>query len=236
MDAIEIADGEVSFEYGIIETHVLGTTVTCPCVHSIVNCGVVEFVTVDFFAGFTVDNGDIERRQFGAFIAIIHDSIAICVGTAASVCILTPGVVGLVPEACTVGTAYHHFASSVAVDVVCHDHVVLSTTYIYIRTYIHGPEQSAVETVCLNLMTGSENDIVVTIRIYITGSCIESVNHYGIYFPVSIEVHRPYEFSAVVVSCDYVVVEIELKPCIRPHRSGVEIWFAFITFNTVNHR
>ena len=137
--AIDIADGEMPVEHGVTETHVFGTAVAGVGVVSVMYLAVVQLAAVDFRTSLSVNDRDVEGRQFGCLRAVVDDSVVVGVTAVVSVGVFAPCVVGFVPEACAVGAFDDDLAFAVAVDVVSHHHVVLPAADVDVRPHIHGP-------------------------------------------------------------------------------------------------
>ena len=220
VNAVEIADGEVAVHGRIAVAHVAGTVGARVAVGAVVNLVVFQFAAVNLLASQAVDDADIERTVAHRLCAVVHDAVAIHVGHAAAHGILAPRLVLLVPEAGAVAAAHHHLTASVAVDVPCYHHVVLSATDVHVRSHVHRPQQFARKTVGLNLVACRGGVLRILLARGRTG--IEAVDHHGIILAVAVGVHGPAELRAVVVAANHLVVEVNVQPHIGPRLRLVE--------------
>ena len=71
--------------------------------------------------------------------------------------------------------------------------------------------------------------------VVVGSSCKESVDDNRIELAIAIKVHRPYELRTVVIPCQYLVIEIELEPDIRPRLSSIPEGSAQIAFHSIDN-
>ena len=156
MYAIKVADGEMSVEHSIVETHVVGAAVASVGITSIPYFAVFKLVAVDFLSCFSIDDGHVERWQFRCLAAVVHNTVVIGVGLCTAVGIFAPAVIGFVPKSGAVGAFDDDLAFPIAVDVVSDNHIVLPSANVDVWSHVHRPEEGPVETVGLDFVAGGE--------------------------------------------------------------------------------
>ena len=249
MHTIQKGNGKVAIHRSIAVTHVISAIVTRIGVATIVHFAIFQFTASDFCTRQSVDDRYVERTVAHILIAVIHDAVTIyiCHGTTHG--IESPRFLLLVPETCAIARLDDDLATPIAVDVIGHHHIVLTSTDIHVRTHVNSPKQFARESVSLNLMTGCSRIVALVLRIITTcGSCKEAVAHHTIYLAISIQVHRPDILRAIVVANEHLIVVVKLKPHVAPrlslvkerirHRSFHSFWTdsRHSPFGIVSHR
>ena len=221
--AVEVADGEVAVHGGIAVAHVVGTVVAGVSVYAVVHLAVVQLAAGYLRARLAVDDGDVEGAVAHRLLAVVHDAVAIGVGRLAVHGVEAPRLVLLVPEAGAVARLDDDLATSVAVDVVGYDHVVLSAADVHVRPHVDGPQQFAGQPVSLQFVARGGIVVATVLGIVVgTGTGKQTVAHHGVDLAVAVEVHGPDELRAVVVTRNDGVVEREREPHVGPRLTAVE--------------
>ena len=222
VNAVEIGNGEVAVHGRIAVAHVAGTVGARVGVGTIVNLAVFQFAACNLSTCHAVDDRHVERTVAHRLLPVVHNAVAIYIRHGAAHCIQSPRLVLLVPKTSAVARLDDHLATPVAVDVVGHHHVVLSSADVHVGPHIDRPEQFTREPVSLYLVGSSSSVVALVLGIVAPcGACKQAVAQHGIHFTVAVKIHWPHKLRAVVVAGNDLVVEIELEPHVAPRLGGV---------------
>ena len=84
---------------------------------------------------------------------------------------------------------------------------------------------------------GSSSRVIRRIlRIITNCTSKKSVNNYCIKLSISVKIHRPNKLSSIIVTMQNLIVEIELKPHVRPRLNGIFERFAHFALYTIDNR
>ncbi len=143
MYTVEVADGEMSAQESILRAvvvvHIVGSVVSSVAVGTVFYFIIFQFVAGDFRSRSPVYHGYVERWIALALLPIVGYSVTVRVGRFAAIGVFSPCIRLAVPEAGSVRAFYYHLALAVAVDVVSHNHVVLSCADVDVRSHIYCP-------------------------------------------------------------------------------------------------